>query len=255
MDKPLKRFLCTVMYKGSAYQGWQVQSEGVTIQGTIQAVLSRMHNREIIIHGSGRTDAGVHALGQTFHFESELDISLDKWILALNSQLPLDIRIIDCVEVLKPFHARFDAIGKQYLYLIYKQGLNPFVYDTHYCLNCTLNVDAMRKAMNVFIGTHDFTSFCSNPLSEMPNQVRTIHRFDLLEDETEFRFEIEGDGFLRYMVRMIIAAILDVGKGKLAIKDINRILLAKNKLIYSGSVDACGLYLAEVYYPESFYEE
>jgi tRNA pseudouridine38-40 synthase len=240
------------MYHGAHYNGWQVQTNAKTIQGTIQTVLTKMHKEPVSITGSGRTDAGVHAFGQTFHFDSPLNLTEEQWIKAINSSLPHDIRILDAQFVDARFHARYSVIRKRYDYLVIQEEINPFTYQTHLSVTQHLSLKKMRQAMNLFIGAHDFSSFCSNSFEETPNQIRTIFTFDLEEEEGQLRFILEGDGFLRYMVRMLIAVILDVGKGKLTIEQVSSILEAKDKQAYSGIVDPCGLYLMEVFYKEQY---
>ncbi len=248
MDESIKHVLCTVMYHGAHYAGWQVQVNAKTVQGTIQKALSQMHRDEIKIHGSGRTDAGVHAFGQMFHFDTHFNLDEASWIKALNSSLPNDIKILNVEFVDKDFHARKSASGKRYDYLVLRDEANPFTYQTHLSVTEDLNFDEMRKVSSYLIGAHDFTSLCSNSIEETPNQVRTIHRINIEDEEDQIRFIFEGDGFLRYMIRMLMSVLLDVGKGKLTYKEVVKILESKDKRAYSGIVSPVGLYLMEVYY-------
>ncbi len=250
MDKSIRRVLCTVMYHGAHYSGWQVQDDKATIQSTIQNVLSRMHHHPIKIIGSGRTDAGVHAFGQCFHFDTDLTLTEERWIVAINSQLPKDIKILDATYVPLKFHARFSVQSKRYDYLISKEEMNPFSYQTHLSLTKKLNYNAINQTISILIGTHDFSSFCSNTKEEMPNQVRTIMHFECVDEGEQVRFIVVGDGFLRYMVRMLVAVLIDVGLGKLTVKDVQTILDKKDKRAYSGIADPCGLYLMQVNYKE-----
>lgn len=248
MVESVRRVKCTVMYHGAHFDGWQRQPHGRTVQSTIEDVLTRMHQRPVSITGSGRTDAKVHALGQVFHFDTPLKIDESAWINAFRAQLPLDVQVIEVAFVPSTFHARFGVIRKQYEYLVYKGPIQPFNYETHCCVESTLNVEAMRKAVSVLIGTHDFSAFCANSLKETPNQVRTIMRFEVEESDDELRFVIEGDGFMRYQIRMMMACVLDIGRGKLRITDMKQILDSRDKQAYSGMAEACGLYLTEVVY-------
>lgn len=248
MDESIRRVLCTVMYHGAHYAGWQVQVNAKTVQGTIQKALSQMHRSDIKIHGSGRTDAGVHAFGQTFHFDTSFKLNEAEWKRALNSSLPNDIQILDVDFVDKDFHARKSAVGKRYDYLVLCDESNPFTYETHLSVTETLDFVAMNKLASYLIGAHDFTSLCSNTVEETPNQVRTIHRIDIEDEDGQIRFIFEGDGFLRYMIRMLMSVLLDVGKGKLSFEEVVKIIEAKDKRAYSGIVSPAGLYLMEVYY-------
>lgn len=248
MAESLKRVLCTVMYHGAHYQGWQVQVNAPTIQATIQKALSNMHHNDIKIHGSGRTDTGVHAFGQTFHFDTPFKLSEAQWMKAINSSLPKDIRILDVVFVDRDFHARYSATGKHYDYLILLEEANPFTYQTHLSITDPLDLNEMRKAANMFIGAHDFSSFCANTKEDTPNQVRTLHNIEIIDEEGQIRLVFEGDGFMRYMIRMLVAALIDVGTQRLSIQALKEILEAKDKKAFGGIVDGCGLYLMEVFY-------
>lgn len=248
MDESLKRVFCVVMYHGAHYQGWQVQIHAKSVQGTIQKALSQMHRDEIKIHGSGRTDAGVHAFGQTFHFDSPFKLNEGEWRHALNSSLPKDIRILEVAFTDKNFHARKSAIGKRYDYLVVQEESNPFTYQTHLSVVEPLDIQAMNKLTSFLIGTHDFTSFCSNELIKTPSQVRTIHRCEIEEEEGQLRFIFEGNGFLRYMIRVLMSVILDVGKGKLTFDEVVEMLAARDKNVYSSVASPVGLYLMDVYY-------
>ncbi|MCF0110410.1 MAG: tRNA pseudouridine(38-40) synthase TruA, partial [Erysipelotrichaceae bacterium] len=153
------RLKCIVSYDGTAYKGWQVQPGLLTIQQVIEEVLSSVQNHKTPIVSSGRTDAGVHAVGQVFHFDSTMDISCEKWQYILNSKLPKDIRIQEITEAEESFHARFDACWKHYDYRINTGVFNPFERNYALQLCKPLDIDKMRETASVFVGTHDFTAF------------------------------------------------------------------------------------------------
>jgi tRNA pseudouridine38-40 synthase len=247
----LNRWLCTVTYHGAFFSGWQSQKEGSGIQDVIQKVLSDIHQVEVRITASGRTDAGVHALAQRFHFDSSLDLDGDTWTKAMNAQLPPSIRIIHVESVASDFHARYHVKSKRYRYRVSTQALSPFNHQLMYYEHRTLEIEAIRQVMPMFVGTHDFTSFNATPLTEVENQVRKIYHFELIEQDGKLDFIIEGSGFLRYMVRMLVAACLDVGAHKMGLNDVKNILELRDKRAYSGLVSASGLYLEEVKYNET----
>ena len=190
-------------YDGSNYGGWQKQMNTHSIQEEIERTLERIVKEPVSIHASGRTDAGVHALAQVFHFDSNKNLSNENWKRALNSLLPKDIRIQQVETVSDTFHARFDAAGKRYDYLISEDVLNPF-YERYMAKDrAHLDVAYMQECANVFIGTHDFTSFTSSKLDPRKPRIKTIHRLEVRKEKHAVRLIFEGNGFLRYMVRMI----------------------------------------------------
>lgn len=246
----MSRYKVLLSYDGHNYHGWQSQQRDITIQDTIQEALSIIHKQPIKIVGSGRTDAGVHALNQVFHFDSELNISEDKWPLAINTLLPKDIYIKKVEQVNSDFHARFDAIGKKYRYYLNMGEYDPFMKDHIYQLGYKLNLKLMREAANIFIGKHDFSSFCQNSYDEIADQTREIYGISITNDNDIVCFEFVGDGFMRYMVRMLVQTLIEVGKERLPIADVKMMLDACNKKACPYNAKPEGLYLVDVYYPE-----
>lgn len=242
------RYKVTLMYDGSAFHGWQIQPKHKTVQEDIEAILSRMHKRKIKIYGSGRTDAGVHALAQVFHFDSELKILPEDWMHALNNQCDKAIRILSVEIVDDCFHSRFSATSKTYLYRINYKEYDPFMRNQvlQYCK--PLDVEQIRKTLEVFIGTHDFTTYNSRANDDIVDQVRTIYRFELIDTGSEYQFIVNGSGFLRYMVRMMVGSLIAVGEGKLTPEQVKSHLEAKSKTISKYNADPCGLYLINVSY-------
>ena len=242
------RVKATVSYDGSGYYGWQSQANVVGIQDIIEDALSKMHKEKKHIAASGRTDRGVHALGQVFHFDTELSLTEEQWVKALNSNLPMDIRILKTEFVDAEFHSRFSAKKKRYDYYLNMGEYNLFERNTVTQYNRQLDVDKMREAASILVGTHDFTSFCSNSFEETPNQVRTIETLNISREMDRLQFTFIGDGFLRYMVRMIVGVLIQVGENKLEIADVKAILEAKSKEVIRYKAEANGLYLTEVNY-------
>lgn len=248
MAQLVERLLCTVMYHGAYYAGWQSQKNQVGIQSILQSVLAEMHSKEVRVIGSGRTDAGVHAFAQRFHFDTTLKLSCDAWLKALNAKLPMTIRITAVDVVAADFHARFSVKAKRYRYRVSQIQLNPFNFQLMHYEHRKLDTVLLQRAMQLFVGTHDFTSFNATPIHELENQVRSVYSFNLEETVDGFDMIIEGNGFLRYMVRMLVAACLDVASAKLSLSELELMLKAKNKRAYSGIVSSSGLYLEEVMY-------
>lgn len=242
------RYKVTLSYNGANYCGWQTQHRNDSVQEAVERVLSGMHKHPVEIVASGRTDAKVHALGQVFHFDSTLDISTKAIKTALNSQLPKDIRILNVEEVADDFHARFHAISKRYDYYLTKEMENPFVENFMAKYYGDLNVDVMRECTKVFLGEHDFTSFTSAKIDPRKSRIKTITRFDILEEGNVIHFILEGNSFLRYMVRMLVQTVIEVGKGRVSIEEVKFMLDGANKHLCRYKADAQGLYLVEVKY-------
>lgn len=244
------KYKCVVKYNGYNYSGWQKQPNNTSIQEEITKVLSIINKKTIEIVASGRTDAKVHALAQVFHFESDIAIDINRYVNAMNALLPLDIRILKVEIVDEQFHARFSAIAKRYDYLLSYDDNNPFNYQTNAIIHKKLDYDKMCDVVNVFIGTHDFTSFTSAKIDERKPRIKTITRLEINEVENGYHFIIEGNGFLRYMVRMIVGTIIQVGLLKISKEDVISMLEKKDKHACRYKADPNGLYLHSVKYKE-----
>lgn len=244
------RYKAIVSYDGYAYGGWQKQLNTVSIQEEIEKALASMHAHPVDITASGRTDAGVHAIAQVFHFDSERELDDFHWTRAINSLLPKDIRIQHVFPVHDEFHARFDAIGKRYDYLVTNDIKNPF-YERYMGKEWkSLDVQIMRDCAQVFLGEHDFTSFTSNKIDPRKPRVKTITRLDIVEEHDHLRMIFEGSGFLRYMVRMIAQTLIEAGKHKITKQQVKEMLEAKDRHSCRFKAQPQGLYLVEVYYED-----
>lgn len=242
------RYKCVVAYKGNNYAGFQSQINGLAIQDVIEEKLAVIIREPVKIVMSSRTDAGVHALGQVFHFDSAKELNLYKFKHSINCLLPHDIHVHTIEKVDEDFHARFNVLGKQYVYLINCGEYNVFYDGFAYQCPFPLDVDLMKQATKLFLGEHNFEAFNTSPLDLYPNQVRTIYRFDLIEQGDVLRFEIVGDGFLRNMVRIIVGTLVDLGRGKKTVDDIEKMFSEPRKDERRNNIDPNGLYLKEVYY-------
>jgi tRNA pseudouridine38-40 synthase len=243
------RYKCTISYDGSGFSGYQVQPNKRTVQSELEAVLTKMHKGETVkIAGSGRTDAGVHAKGQVIHFDSPLSIPADKWEKALNSMLPGDISVLSAVSIDESFHARFDAKGKEYRYVLHLSSKrDPFLRKYAYQYPYGLNIQAMKDASKFFLGTHDFSSFCAAK-TEVKDKVRTIETIDFTLEDELLTIRFVGNGFLYNMVRILVGTLLEVGAGELSPEDIPLILEQKDRKHSGKTAPGHGLYLWEVFY-------
>ncbi len=242
----------TIEYEGTKYCGWQRQKGLLSIQGILEEKISQITQEKITLNGSGRTDAGVHALGQVANFKTKSSIPWMELPLILNRLLPLDIRIKKAEMVEDNFHARHSAISKIYHYYVLNSNLNNnylsiFLRNYVYCVYKKINLEEMKKASKFLQGEHDFTSFsCSG--SRFRNWERTIKDIKITRKGNLFCFHIEADAFLYKMARTIVGTLLEVGKEKINCLEIKKILEAKNRKMAGKTVPAKGLFLMKVKY-------
>jgi tRNA pseudouridine38-40 synthase len=250
----MRNLKLTLAYDGSEFSGWQVQPGRATIQGTLAEAILRITNEQCLPQGSGRTDAGVHALAQTATVELRSSIPTTGFLIALNDTLPASIRVTSVESVADQFHARKSAKAKIYRYRIYRADICPpflarYVYHHPY----PLDELAMSAAAHEVIGEHDFTSFAAvdpeRGRDEAVSNVRTIFASSWCREGDEFIYSVRGSGFLHHMVRNLVGTFLLVGKGTLQRGDIPRVLQARNRSANPGATaPASGLYLVNVEY-------
>lgn len=238
-----------LQYDGSRYSGWQVQGNTEqTIQGKLQSVLEKMTGEEIEIHGSGRTDAGVHAMGQVANFKLQSAYEPEEIKRYCNQYLPEDIVVLEVSEVPLRFHSRLNAVKKTYCYRIFL-GEKPDVFRRKYVTPVAENLDInkMKAAAEVLLGTHDFTSFCGNRHFKK-SAVRTIYEIRLEEKTDELDIYFTGNGFLQNMVRILTGTLLEVGTGKQEVCEMKEILEGRNRSLAGTMAAAKGLVLVNVEY-------
>lgn len=242
----------TLSYDGTNFSGYQIQPNKRTIQGELERALHRMHkNKYVKVYASGRTDAGVHAIGQVVHFESSLNLPTARWKKALNTLLPSDITIKQVVVASDDFHARYDAIEKEYRYIVLTDSeYHVFKRNYVYQLNETMDIKAIQKACLSLVGTHDFTSFSSARATVKGSKVRTLTDVRCEITDEGFTFIFRGDGFLYHMVRILVGTLLEVGSGKRKPEDIQNLVEQKNRNLTGRTAPPQGLYLWEVIYPD-----
>lgn len=244
------RLLCQVSYKGTNYQGWQKQKNAPSVQEEIEKVLSQILNTEINIFASGRTDAGVHAQRQYFHFDTDSNMDLNRLRYSANCLLPKDIFINEIRQVSDDFHARYSAKGKTYTYLMRLDERNPFNYELETTIPYEIDIDLLIESLKLFEGTHNFQDFTSKEEDE-DNYVRTIYSIEAnyIEQTKQMIISIKGNGFMRYMIRNIVGTALAVAAKKEDISFIEYHLSKKDKReIVSYKAPAEGLYLVDVNY-------
>lgn len=248
----MAKIKCTMSYDGTGYAGFQSQPNERTIQGQLQEALKKIHKGiPVKIHGSGRTDAGVHAKGQVFHFETDYRLSEDSWKRALNTLLPEDLYIHQVEIMPDSFHARYHAIEKEYHYFISIAEYNVFQRNYMDHVSYKLNLDDMRRACALLEGEHDFTTFSSAKATTKGMKVRTLYEasFEAQDDVLEFTFR--GNGFLYNMVRIMVGVLIDVGRGRFAPEIILEMFEKKDRQLAGRTAPPQGLYLWKVTYGES----
>jgi len=249
----------TIAYDGTDFHGWQIQANKPTVQGELVTVLRRLTQENTQLHGTGRTDAGVHALGQVASFRTQSALSPVEFQRALNALLPPTIRIVASEETGPDFSARWSAKGKVYRYRIYRDKVVPpmlWRYVLHYPF--PLDEDAMREAAARFAGTHDFSSFAASTGSEEDDKERNMQReiysteLRRSDDGKELWFTVHGRSFLRYMVRKMVGTLLEVGRGRLKPDDVDRLYELKDRSKSGPTVPPQGLFMVRVDHDESF---
>ena len=245
------RYLIKFSYDGTNYNGYQRQKGLNTVQECLEDALTSINNKKkVIVHATGRTDKLVHALAQYAHFDLDVKITENKLKRAMNSNLPLDIHVIEAREVPDNFHARYNVKSKEYKYLLNMGEYDPINRNYIYQYNHILNIDKMKEAINYFKGTHDFRSFVTeNKVKE--NCVRTITKATIKEKNNIVTFTFKGNGFLRYQVRNMVGILIKVGEEKIKPSDVLRILNKKNRDKEGVTAKAEGLYLVDVKFKKS----
>jgi tRNA pseudouridine38-40 synthase len=238
-----------IEYDGTDYHGWQRQRGQMTIQQILEESISTVTQENIRVIGSGRTDAGVHALNQVANFMTGSKIGERNLLAGVNSILPRDIAIKEMTEVEAGFHARYDVKSKVYLYRIFNKTERSALQRRYaWFVRSSLNIDRMKEGSMLLCGTHDFSSFCAADCSVI-NHIRTVTRFEIAQDERGIlRIDVEADGFLRYMVRNIVGMLVDIGKEKRTLDEMSAVMEARDRSLASVTAPAHGLFLKDVKY-------
>ena len=241
------RYKLTVSYDGYNYMGFQIQNELDTVELELMKAINKLLNVDVKIYPSGRTDRYVHANGQVCHVDLNIDIPEYGLMKGLNAYLPNDIYIKEVEKVNEDFHARFSAIKKEYRYYINIKEYNPLtIRYLPYIPN--LHIEAMKEAVELLIGTHDFKGFASASIDERKPTIKTIYSIDIINHGDKLEFIFIGNGFLKYQIRRMMGIIVEIGKGRFTKNKIIEILESKNPADSKYILDGCGLYLEKVYY-------
>lgn len=244
----MKNIKLVLEYDGTNYMGWQKQSKGKTIQGTVEDAICKLTGKKVEVIGCSRTDSKVHAKGYVCNFKTDSNIPVEKFREALNHILPEDISVIKSSQVGDNFHARYDSKGKMYCYTILNTEVRmPICRNFSYHHKKSLDIERMKKAANFFIGTHDFEAF-RNVGSSVKTTTRTISKVDIIKDNDYIKVYIAADGFLYNMARIIVGTLIDVGNRKIEAEDIPNIILSRERKKSGKTCPPQGLCLIEVYY-------
>lgn len=240
------RIKCLVSYDGSRFYGFQIQPHHRSVQGEIQSALKQITQEDIVIHASGRTDAGVHAVGQVFHFDTQKDLPEKQWKRALNHFMPTDIHIRDTWIVDQDFHSRYSACWKEYRYYLNMGEYNPIEANYVAQVNRNLDIELMKEAAKVMIGCHNYASFCAQ--DPYGNTYRTIYNIKVQEVNSKLEIRFLGDGFRRYMIRYLMGALIRVGMHKWRIEQVKEMVDSAGQIKCLHKAKAEGLYLYQVGY-------
>lgn len=242
--------LLTLAFKGTAYHGFQVQQNAITICEELQKAMEKLFGARPDVKGCSRTDAGVHANEYCLNFHYDTNIPMRKMPLALNNYLPFDIRVKKAQLVPQEFHARYSSVGKQYRYIFLNSAIDdPLALGLYHRVSQYLDEQKMQTAGNYLLGKHDFSSFMSAG-SDIEDTVRTIHKLQVTRQDQRVCIDVAADGFLYNMVRIIAGTLLKVGNGKIAPQTMQTILESQNRSFAGETMRPEGLFLQKVFYPE-----
>ena len=242
------RYKVILAYDGRNYAGFQSQKNATAIQDIVEGAIERVFSEKIRIIMSSRTDAGVHAYGQVFHFDTDKEKDEGKLKFSLNSLLPDDIHVVEVKKVSRDFHARYSVKKKTYEYLINLGEYDVFLKGRAFQCFYKLDVDLMKEGAKLFLGEHDFSSFNTSSLKEYPNQVRNITEFSITRKKDILKIRVTSSGFLRNMVRIMVGTLIDLGRGKKSLDDIKNMLEHPCKSTRRYNADPNGLYLVKIFY-------
>ncbi|HEX5486685.1 tRNA pseudouridine(38-40) synthase TruA [Limnobacter sp.] len=247
----MPRFAMGLRYDGSAFEGWQTQPHRNTVQDTVQAAIAKIAGHDVTVYCAGRTDTGVHARQQLVHFDTEAVRPVSAWVRGVNNFLPSSVAVTGVKPIDPAFHARFSAFARTYRYYFYSSPVEdpfrPFMTWVHY----PLNLEAMRKASQCLIGTHDFSAFRASQC-QAKSPVKTLDRVELVDLGESCYLEVHGNAFLHHMVRNMVGALMEVGLGRESEDWVQEVLASRDRSKAAKTWPARGLTLWEVHYPSHF---
>ena len=246
----MRNLKVTIAYRGTKYHGFQRQNNALAVQEVVEKHVSKVLNEPVTIIGCSRTDTGVHANNYCFNVKTESSIACKGFVRGVNGLLPEDISVLTCEDAPLDFHARFDCVGKEYIYKMHcSESKNPFAADLMYHYRRPLDLDAVKRAAEHFVGKHDFSSFCAD-CSNVSTPVRNIYSFRIENSGDSVIMLVKGNGFLYNMIRIMVGTLIDVSEKIFSPDDIPVILAAKSRLRAGRTAMAHGLYLNRVFYSE-----
>ena len=249
----MQRIKLTIAYDGTGFCGWQLQPKLRTVQGVLEKAIMRVTGTPVRVHGAGRTDSGVHALGQVAHFDVDSRFTSVKWQRALNSLMPDDVTVLNIEFVSSEFHSRYSAERKTYTYNLWLENSFFLPWRRHYVWKCgPLDLDAIDQGMQLFVGEHDFSSF-QNTGTPVSSTVREIYYFKRSpgQSDQELVLEVCGSGFLKQMVRNMVGCLVSIGRGKAEPETVRSLLQMKDRTAAPATAPAQGLFMAGVEYGDS----
>lgn len=244
----ITRWKAVCAYDGGQFHGWQSQRNAVAVQDVLEEAIAGVVGAKTRIHGSGRTDTGVHAIGQVFHFDAPWPYDAGRLMTALRTRTPKGIQIRSLRRAKPGFHARFDATGKRYHYRLFLGYADPFEDPFCWSVPAPLDFDAMNTAAGVLRGRHDFAAYCAFNGDIKETTVRDLRKFDIHRQGRRVRITLEADGFLYKMVRSLVGALIAAGSGQISSKDVSRLLKTKKRIPAVATAPAKGLFLEKVFY-------
>lgn len=244
----MRNLLLTISYDGSNYHGWQIQNNAITVQEVFQKAVEKVFCKKLDIKGCSRTDSGVHANMYCLSLKTDMNISNESVIRALNTYLPKDIAVNSCEEMDDEFHARYNVETKEYIYKLYNGNIrNPFLEKYAFQYRYPIDAEYLNKEAKAFVGTFDYSGFCSAH-SGVEDTVRTVKDFQVWREDDMVYFKVEADGFLYNMVRIMVGTLLFVSEGKIKEGELKDVILSKNRKRAGKTAPAQGLYLNKVNY-------
>lgn len=244
----MRNLLLTISYDGSNYHGWQIQNNAITVQEVFQKAVEKVFCEKLDIKGCSRTDSGVHANMYCLSLKTDMNISNESVVRALNTYLPKDIAVNSCEEMDDDFHARYNVKTKEYIYKLYNGKIrNPFLEKYAFQYRYPIDIDYLNKEAKAFVGTYDYSGFCSAH-SGVEDTVRTVKDFKVWREDDMVYFKVEADGFLYNMVRIMVGTLLFVSEGKIKEGELKDVILSKNRKRAGKTAPAQGLYLNKVNY-------
>jgi len=246
----MRRYFVYFQYDGTAYHGWQIQPNAITVQEVFQKAMKTFFQKEIELIAAGRTDTGVHALEMVAHFDIDQALQKKDVLYHLNHLLPKDIAIYDLKVVKSEFHARFDATSRTYNYFLSNKK-SPFKLHQYFYFHRSLDIEKMNEAAHILLGEHDFSCFSKSKTQTFTNLCTISEAFWREEVEGSLAFEVTANRFLRNMVRCIVGTLIEVGEGKRTLESMTELIASKDRKNAGSSVPASGLFLTSINYPEA----